>query len=181
MSVKWHGAMMRKLSHPIAVFVVIVLAVIGVGVGVLAATVSPGGPTYSLKVLVDDVNSYYQTNETGSGVDFRLQASRAVPLSEASAARRVIAACNEGQGTRVIAAGLVTGVVNAGSPSSIAWAIFMDPPGKHIGLSAEPVRNPEVLNWYAGFVSVQDQQEPVFCTFGRAANLPPLAILPEPG
>lgn len=76
----------------------------------------------------------------------------------------------------MIAAGLVTGVVNAGSPSSVAWAIFMDPPGKHIAPSAEPVPKPEVLNWYAGFASVQYGQE-VFCTFGRAANLPPLPLL----
>jgi hypothetical protein len=76
----------------------------------------------------------------------------------------------------VIAAGLVTGVVNAGSPSSVAWAIFMDPPGKHIAPSLERVPKPEVLNWYAGFVSVQYGQE-VFCTFGRAANLPPLPLL----
>jgi hypothetical protein len=166
---------MHRLRHPITVFVVTLLTVIGLGVGVLAVTVPSSGPNYSVKVLVNDVNAFYQTVETGSGVDFRLLASRPVPLSEASAARRVIAACNEGQGTRVIAAGLVSGVVNAGSPRSMAWAIFMDPPGKHIGWSAEPVRNPEVLNWYAGFVSVQDQQEPVFCTFGRVANLPPLA------
>ena len=76
----------------------------------------------------------------------------------------------------MIAAGLVTGVVKAGSPSSVAWAIFMDPPGKHIAPSLERVPKPEVLNWYAGFVSVQYGQE-VFCTFGRAANLPPLPLL----
>jgi hypothetical protein len=172
---------MRELHHPITVFVVAVLIVIGIGVGIVAVTVPSTSPTYSVKVLVNDVNAYYQTVETGSGVDFRLLTPRPVRLSEASAARRVIAACNEGQGTRVIASGLVTGVVNAGSPSSMAWAIFVDPPGKHISPSTVLVRNPEVLNWYAGFVSVQDPQEPIFCTFGHAANLPPLATSPEPG
>jgi hypothetical protein len=172
---------MRNFKHPITVFVVIVLAVIGAGVGVLTATVSPGGSTYSLKVLVNDVNSYYQTDETGSGVDFRPLTSIQVRLSEASAAQRVIADCNEGQGTRVIAAGLVSGVVNAGSPSSIDWAIFVDPPGKHIGPSSQPVPNPVILNWYAGFISTQYPQEEVFCTFGHAADLPPLAVLRSPG
>jgi hypothetical protein len=171
----------RRLKHPIIFLTVIVLVVIGVGVGVLAATVPSSGPNYSVRVLVADVNAFYQSVETGSGLDLRLQVPRPVPLSATSAARRVIAACNEGQGTRVIASGLVTGVVNAGSPSSMAWAIFMDPPGKHISPSTVLVRNPEVLNWYAGFVSVRDALEPIFCTFGRAANLPPLATVPEPG
>lgn len=174
-------AKMRRLRHPITVFVVAVLIVIGIGVGVLAVTVPSSGPNYSVRVLVTDVNAFYRTVETGSGIDLSLVASRSVPLSEASAARRVLAACNEGQGTRVIASGLVTGVVNAGSPSGVAWAIFVDPPGKHISPSTVLVRNPEFLNWYAGFVSVQDPLEPIFCTFGHAANLPPLAIIPAPG
>jgi hypothetical protein len=172
---------MVRLRHPISLFIVIVLVVIGIGVGIVAVTVPSSGPVYSAKVLVNDVNAFYQTVETGSGIDLRLVAQRPVPLAEASAARRVIAACNEGQGTRVIASGLVTGIVDAGSPSAVAWAIFVDPPGQHIAPSAVPVRNPEILNWYAGFVSVQDPQEPIFCTFGRAANLPPLATVPEPG
>ena len=171
----------HRVKHPITMLIVAVLVVIGLGVGVLAATVPSSGPTYSVKVLVTDVNTFYQSVETGSGIDLRLVAPRPVRLSEASAARRVVAACNEGQGTRVIVPGLVTGVVNAGSPSSVAWAIFMDPPGKHISPSTVLVRNPEVLNWYAGFVSVQDPQEPIFCTFGHAANLPTLATVPEPG
>lgn len=167
----------RKVRHPITIFVVAVLAVIAIGVGVIAASGSSSSPTYSLKVLVNDVNSYYQTSETGSGVDYQLLAPRPVRLSEAAAARRVIADCNEGQDARVIAAGLVSGVVNFGTPSSVDWAIFTDPPSKHIGLSSQPVPSPVVLNWYAGFISVQYPQEEVFCTFGRAANLPPLPLL----
>ena len=174
-------AKMHRLRHPIIFLSVIVLIVVGVGVGVLAVTVPPSGPVYSVKVLVNDVNAYYQTVETGSGIDLRLVAPRPVPLSEASAARRVIKACNEGQGTRTVASGLVTGVVNAGSPRAGPWAIFVDPPGRHVAPSTVLVRNPEVLNCYAGFVSVQDPQEPIFSTFGRAANLPPLATVPEPG
>src|ERR1035438_2433644 len=168
---------MRTVRHPIATFVVAVLVVIGAGVGVLAATMPPSSPTYSLKVLVADVNALYNSYWSSPAyVGFRLVPSPPVPLSEASAARRAVTSCNEGRGTQVIAAGLVTGVVNAGSPSSVAWAIFMDPPGKHIAPSAEPVPKPEVLNCYAGFASVQYGQE-VFCTFGRAANLPSLPLL----
>ena len=168
---------MGNLRHPIAMFIMAILVVIGIGVGVLAATMPPSGPTYSLKVLVADVNVLYKSyGSSPPYVDFRLVPSRPVPLSEAAAARKAITVCNEGRGTQVIAAGLVTGVVNAGSPRSVAWAIFMDPPGKHIAPSAEPVPKPEVLNWYAGFASVQYGQE-VFCTFGRAGNLPPLPLL----
>jgi hypothetical protein len=127
---------------------------------------------------VADVNALYNSNWSSPAyVGFRPVSSRPVPLSEAAAARKAVTSCNEGRGTQVIAAGLVTGVVNAGSPSSVAWAIFMDPPGKHIAPSMEPVPKPVILNWYAAFVSVQHPQEQVFCTFGRAANLPPLPLL----
>ena len=61
------------------------------------------------------------------------------------------------------------------SGSSIYWAVFVDPPGKHIAPSAEPVRKPVVLNWIGAFVSVMTTQQP-FCDFGRAANLPRLPI-----
>ncbi len=110
-------AKMHRLRHPMIFLSVAILAVIGVGVGVLAVTVPSSGPNYSVKVLVNDVNAYYQTVETGSGIDLRLVAPRPVPLSEASAARRVIRACNEGQGTRIVASGLVTGVADAGVES----------------------------------------------------------------
>ena len=168
---------MRTVRHPITMFIMALLVVIGIGVGVLAATTPPSSPTYSLKVLVADVNAMYSSfSSSPPYVDFWLVPSRPVPLSEAAAARTAVTSCIEGRGTQVIAAGLVTGVMNAGSPSSVAWAIFMDPPGKHIAPSTEPVPKPEVLNWYAAFVSVQYGQE-VFCTFGRAANLPSLPLL----
>src|ERR1035438_2768506 len=121
------GGVMGNLRHPIAMFIMAILVVIGIGVGVLAATMPPSGPTYSLKVLVADVNVLYKSyGSSPPYVDFRLVPSRPVPLSEAAAARKAITVCNEGRGTQVIAAGLVTGVVNAGSPSSVAWAIFID-------------------------------------------------------
>jgi len=158
-------------------FVVAVLVVIGMGVGVLAATVSSSSPTYSLKTLVADVNALYNSDSPLPSSDYRLTPSRPVPVSEASAERRVITFCNEGRGAKVIAAGFVT----TDSSGSMAWAIFVDPPGNHFGVSGGNPNPPERLNWYAGFVSAEYPQENVFCTFGRAANLPPLAIFPVSG
>jgi len=158
-------------------FVITVLVVIGIGVGVLAATVSSSGPTYSLKVLVADVNAMYNSDSPLPSSDYQLAPFRPVPVSEASAERRAITFCNDGRGSQVIAAGLVT----TDSSGSIYWAIFVNPPGRHIAISSVILPNPEILNWYAGFVSAEYPQENVFCTFGRAANLPPLATVPEPG
>jgi hypothetical protein len=94
-------------------------------------------------------------------------------MSEATAARVVISDCNEGRGTRVLVGGLVTGPVI--DDSRLYWAVFVDPPGKHIAPSAEPVPKPAILNWIGGFVPVEAKGQP-FCDFGRAANLPPLPV-----
>jgi hypothetical protein len=99
-----------------------------------------------------------------------------VPMSEATAARAVISKCNEGPGTRVLVAGLVTGPVTSGSP--IYWAVFVDPPGRHVAPYAEPVHKPQILNWIGAFVSVKTTQNP-FCDFGRAADLPPLPVFAD--
>jgi hypothetical protein len=69
-------------------------------------------------------------------------------MSEATAARAVISECHEGHGTRVLAAGLVTGP--AASGSSIYWAVFVDPPGKHLAPSAEPLNACIWHNWMIG-------------------------------
>jgi hypothetical protein len=95
-------------------------------------------------------------------------------MPEATAARAVISKCNEGRGTRVAVAGLVTGPVTSGSP--VYWAVFVDPPGKHIAPSAEPMPKPVILNWIGGFVPVNNPQQP-FCDFGHAADLPPLPVI----
>jgi hypothetical protein len=155
---------MHEVRHPIAMFIVAVLAVIGIGVGVLAATMPSSGPAYSLKVLVADVNALYKGGS--AYVDYRLAPSRPVPLSGAAAARKAITVCNEGRGTQVIAAGLVTGVVNAGSPSSVAWAIFMDPPGRHIAPSGEPVPKPRMsrVPWNFGGGPVMFRRRPPCCS-----------------
>jgi hypothetical protein len=72
---------MREVRHPIATFIVAVLAVIGIGVGVLAATMPSSGPAYSLKVLVADVNALYNSfSSSPPYVDFQTVPSRPVPL-----------------------------------------------------------------------------------------------------
>jgi hypothetical protein len=132
-------------------------------------TIESSGYSVPLGRIVADANAQNHGNPS-----FRLAApGTKVPMSEATAARAVISECNEGRGTRVLVAGLVTGPVTSGS--SIYWAVFVDPPGKHIAPSAEPLSKPVILNWIGAFVSVKSAQQP-FCDFGRAADLPPLPV-----
>ncbi len=105
---------------------------------------------------------------------FRLApAGTKTSMPETTAEQIVLHQCNEGRGTRVLGAGLVTGEVEAGSP--LYWAVFVDPPGSHIAPYSQPVKNPQTLNWIGAFVPVKNAQEP-FCDFGRAASLPPLPV-----
>jgi hypothetical protein len=132
-------------------------------------TTGPSGYSVPLGRIVADANAQNQGNPS-----YRLAPpGTKVPMSEATAARAVISECNEGRGTRVLVAGLVTGPVTFGS--SIYWAVFVDPPGKHIAPSAEPLPKPVILNWIGAFVSIKTTQQP-FCDFGRAADLPPLPV-----
>jgi hypothetical protein len=132
-------------------------------------TAGPSGYSVALGSIVADANAQNQDNPS-----FQLAApGTKVPMSEATAAQAVIGECNEGRGTRVLVAGLVTGPVTSGS--SIYWAVFVDPPGRHMAPSAEPLPKPVILNWIGGFVSVKSAQQP-FCDFGRAADLPPLPV-----
>jgi hypothetical protein len=134
-----------------------------------ATTTGPSGYSVPLGRIVADANAQNQGNPF-----YRLAPpGTKVPMSEATAARAVISECNEGRGTRVLVTGLVTGPVTSGS--SIYWAVFVDPPGKHIAPSAEPLPKPVILNWIGAFVSVKTTQQP-FCDFGRAADLPPLPV-----
>jgi hypothetical protein len=101
-----------------------------------ATAARPSGYPAPLSRIVADANVQNQNNPS-----YRLAApGTKVPMSEATAARAVISKCNEGRGTRVLVAGLVTGPVTSGS--SMYWAIFVDPPGKHIAPSAEAMRKP---------------------------------------
>jgi hypothetical protein len=130
----------------------------------------PSGYSVPLSRIVGDAN-----NQNSGNPSYRLAPSGTkVPMSEATAARAVVTECNEGHGTRVLVAGLVTGPLTSGS--SMYWAVFVDPAGKHIAPSAEPVPKPESLNWIGAFVSVKTTRQP-FCDLGHAANLPPLPIL----
>jgi hypothetical protein len=142
-----------------------------VTVACTSATTTVESPGYSVPLsrIVADANVQNQDHPS-----YRLAApGTKVPMSEATAARAVISECHEGRGTRVLVAGLVTGPVTSGS--SVYWAVFVDPPGKHIAPSAEPMPNPVILNWIGAFVSVKTTQQP-FCDFGRAADLPPLPV-----
>ena len=132
-------------------------------------TTGPWGYSVPLSRIVADAN----TQNPGHPFYRLAPPGTKVSMSEATAARAVISECNEGRGTRVLVAGLVTGPVTAGSP--VYWAIFVDPPGKHIAPSAEPLPRPVILNWIGAFISVKTTQQP-FCDFGRAADLPPLPV-----
>ncbi len=95
-------------------------------------------------------------------------------LPETAAEHDVVSECNEGRGTRVLGAAVVTGPVAAGS--RLYWAVFVDPPGPHIAPYSEgPPKNPVILNWIGAFVPVKDPGHP-FCDYGHAANLPPLPV-----
>lgn len=150
-----------------------VIAVSAVALVAAACTSStaagPSGYSVALGSIVADANAQNQ-----GIISFRLAApGTKVAMSEATAAQAVISECNEGRGTRVLVAGLVTGPVTSGS--SIYWAVFVDPPGKHIAPSSQPLPKPVILNWIGGFVSVKSAKQP-FCDFGRAADLPPLPV-----
>jgi len=61
------------------------------------------------------------------------------------------------------------------------WAVFMNPPGKHISITfgMEPPKHPLILNWNAAFVPVRGPQ-PIFCTFGNSKLLPALPVFGAP-
>ena len=94
-----------------------------------------------------------------------------VPISNQQAAQAAILACHEGAGTKTVA----TALVNTSQGPNPEWAVFLNPPGRHFGVSTELVKNPVILNWYAAFVPVHGTQ-PIFCTFGRSTRLPVLPV-----
>lgn len=152
--------------HVIAFFAV---ALIAAACTSSTTATGPSGYSVPLARIVADANAQNQGNPF-----YRLAPpGTKVPMSEATAARAVISECNEGRGTRVLVAGLVTGPVTSGS--SIYWAVFVDPPGKHIAPSTQPLPKPVILNGIGAFVPVKSPQQP-FCDFGRAADLPPLPV-----
>lgn len=96
-----------------------------------------------------------------------------VPISAQRAAQAAILACHEGAGTKTIA----TALVDTTQGPNPEWAVFLNPPGNHFGVSAGmyPPKHPASLNWYAAFVPVRGTQ-PIFCTFGRSTRLPALPV-----
>jgi hypothetical protein len=88
-----------------------------------SSTTTDGRSGYSVPLgcIVADANAQNHGNPS-----YRLAPPDTnVPMSEATAARAVNSECNEGRGTRVLVAGLVTGPATSGS--SIYWAVFVDP------------------------------------------------------
>ena len=151
----------------------LICAVVGVAFASCSAasTTRPGGSSYSVGLgrLINDVN-----NQNHGDPYFRLAPTGTrVSMPEATAVHTVVDDCNEGKGTRVLVAGLVIGPTRSGSP--VYWSVFVDPPGKHLGISGGTPANPGALNWFGGFVSVNSTQQP-FCDFGHAANLPTLPV-----
>lgn len=96
-----------------------------------------------------------------------------VPLSAGQAANRAVVACHEGAGTKTVA----TALVNTSQGTNAEWAVFLNPPGKHMSISfgMVPPKHPAILNWYAAFVPVRGSQ-PIFCTFGKSTRLPALPV-----
>ena len=107
--------------------------------------------------------------------------SSSVPQGQeagAEAAVRAIAReCNEGSGAWVVAVGLVHhnsfGLMPPIGGVKPQWVVFVNPRGAHIAPSAEPLPHPEILNWYAGFLTNPTQP---FCTFGYSQSLPRLPV-----
>lgn len=123
--------------------------------------------------LISAVNAQYSSAgvHVQPPVAFSISSAEVPPDQWAAAnaaAKAVVHDCNSGEGTRIVAAGLVT---SAGEKRPI-FAIFMNPPGSHIAPYSGPVPSSAVvLNWYAGFTSGKGK---AFCTFGYSPYLPPL-------
>src|SRR5450432_4284516 len=101
----WNNLLVRT-GHVIACSTVALVAV-----ACASTTARPSGYSVPLSRIVADANAQNQDSPS-----YRLAApGTKVPMSEATAARAVISECNEGRGTRVLVAGLVTGPVTSGS------------------------------------------------------------------
>lgn len=123
------------------------------------------------EAMIRAVNSQYNGEDPPTRFSI---SSRSVPPNDdvqaKKAARAGIRACNEGAGTWILAVGLVNSTI-AKRP---VFAVFMNPPGNHIGPSTEsPSPDVPPLNWYAAFVTSIGQP---FCTLGHSSNLPALPV-----
>jgi hypothetical protein len=132
------------------------------------------GPGYSVPLsrIIADANA--DARHYASPTFHLAPAATKAAMPAATAKHDVVSGCNEGRSTRVLGAAVVTGPMTVGS--RLYWAVFVDPPGKHVApyLEGAP-KNPTILNWIGGFVPVNDGQHPI-CDYGHAANLPPLPI-----
>ncbi len=140
------------------------------GLLVLAAAAAGCASTPSMSTRLEIVNALY-TNTQPRFEATLISNPPPVPISGQQAAQAAILACHEGAGTKTVA----TALVNTSQGPNPEWAVFLNPPGRHFGVSTELVKNPVILNWYAAFVPVRGSQ-PIFCTFGRSARLPALPV-----
>ena len=138
---------------------------LGVGLGLSEAPVDYG---HLSQKLVEAV--HYNYREMAPTYAIRLVKTRAIPdVSEQQAVSLVTGSC--GSHSRILAVGLV----KATWASGLQWAVFFDPPGKHVGISGGMIPTRPRLNWYAAFVSASHAGRP-FCTFGYYGGLPTLPI-----
>lgn len=129
----------------------------------------------SMTVRISAVNALYANLPDAFTVT--LIANRPLVSTTAQrASREAIVACNEGAGTKAVA----TALVDTSQGPNPQWVVFLNPPGRHIGLSTGPDKNHIVLNWYAAFVPLHGSKS-VFCTFGRSRRLPPLPVFGSQG
>jgi hypothetical protein len=155
-----------RLTLFISLGVVFVGTGLGVGLGLSEAPVNYG---HLSQKLVEAV--HYNYREMAPTYDIRLVHTHAIPdVSEQEAISLVAHSC--GSHSRILAVGLVKATWTSG----LQWAVFFDPPGKHVGISGGmiPTKGPR-LNWFAAFVSARHAGRP-FCTNGYYAGLPTLPI-----
>jgi len=157
---------------------VVVLLAIGIGAGVEAWTFGPPEP--SVAAFLAAVNRLYRQTTPDEFTATLTSAHPGGVISERQAVKRLISLCNYGPGARVEA----SVIVRTSTSRDPEWAIFIDPPGKHLVYPTGEITSATALrkvrgspiNWYAGFVDTRRPQAQVFCTFGYDPQLPLLPV-----
>lgn len=166
-----------------AMVALLVCTALGVFLGVSQS--NSASPPPSIKTLIAAFNAQYRGQWTSVGTSSALVTIKAhpvqvtsvlattrSPMTAAAAFASVARDCNDGYGTSLVRAALV----KTGWSRHTLWAVFVDPPGPHIGPSSgPPVAYPAILNWYVGFIDPTGAGRP-FCSFGYSPSLPPLPI-----
>ncbi len=164
----------RSLGRFGAVAAALLLAMIAAGCGPATGPQHyASSPSVPMATRLAAVNALYANTQPRFIAQLAGNSRTVHGLTAREAAARAIVSCNEGSGTKVIA----TSLVDTSQGPNPRWAVFMNPPGNHLGVSTElvPPRHRNVLNWYAAFVPVRGSS-PIFCTFGRSSRLPVLPV-----